>query len=177
MCSICRKFCRDTPFPFMLYGLYLGEANVLNFGQKNTISINIGDGASQCVGNKCLSKALRAGDFSSLPNGGSGGGGGTDPMKPSNIRAQDVTNTTATITWKEASADPPDVSYAVNCVQGTGTSCDDPGVTVSGIPHKVQTATVTGLSPGTAYECWVKMVSTILNDHCSTDPATFTTTQ
>lgn len=170
------SFVKDTPFPFMLYGLYLGEANVLNFGQKNTISINIGDGASQCVGNKCLSKALRAGDFSSLPNGGSSGGG-TDPMKPSDVRAQDITNTTVTITWKDASADPPDVSYVVNCVQGTETKCDDSGVSVSGIAQKVETATVTGLSPGTAYECWVEMKSTILNNHCSKDPARFTTTQ
>lgn len=169
------SFFEDTPFPFVLSQLYLGEANILNFGRKNIISINIGDGASQCVGNKCVSKALRAGDVDAAQKASGGSGGADDPMSPSNVKAKDVSNITATITWKDASADPPDVSYTVNCVQGTTTKCEDNGIEVSNIPHKVETATVTGLLPNTTYECWVKMVSTILNTRCSKDPATVTT--
>lgn len=63
-------FVQNTPFPFELENIDMGEANVMNFGRKNTISINTGDGTSQCVGDKCVSESIRAGDFSSLPNRG-----------------------------------------------------------------------------------------------------------
>lgn len=163
--------------PLSLSNLFMGEGNILNFGRENTLSINIGDGCSQCVGEYCTSTAIKAGDFGSLPpSDGGGGGGNNDPMAPSDIDGEVKSSTSMSVTWKDADASPPDVSYTVNCVPGTDTACSDKGVEVKGIKPKIEKAVVNGLQAGTAYECWVALESQILSEHCSQTSVALTTT-
>jgi len=161
-----------------LKNLSIGEGNIINMGTGNTLSINIGDGSSQCIGDECSSSSTRVGNFSSLPSnagGGNGGGSDEDPMKPSELAVESTTGTSAVITWKDATASPSDQTYTVNCVLGSDTKCRDNGVRVEKIPPKTQKATVTGLAPGTSYECWVESLSVTLNNFCSENPVSITT--
>jgi len=158
-----------------LSDLYLGLGNVINLGTNNILSINIGDGASQCVGDGCTAEATRSGNFSALPDDGAGSS--DDPMKPAKLDVDVTSSTSTVITWEDASASPPDAAYTVNCVLGSeDTECTDKGVKVKGIKGGVQKATITGLSPGTDYSCWVQLNSVILNDHCSATAVVVSTT-
>ena len=162
--------------PIELRDLYFGLGSVVNLGQQNKLSINIGDGASQCVGMNCRCEGTRAGNFSALPSDASSSS--NDPMAPSKLDVADdlTTPTSVVITWEDASASPPDQSYTVNCVPGSDTDCfDKGGVRVQKIKGGAQKTTVKGLSPGTEYSCWVQLNSVILNDHCSQDPVIVTT--
>lgn len=172
----------SVEYPLTLLNLSLGEGNILSFGKGNVLSINIGDGASQCIGDQCSSSSVRSGNFSFLPSSGGSNGSGSngdgdsnDPMAASDVAAEATSATSALVTWKDADASPPDQSYTVICVPGSNTSCNDEGVSVTNIARGTESATVTGLSPGSSYECWVKMVSVILSDHCSAKPASVTT--
>lgn len=161
--------------PISLSNLYMGQANVVNFGRGNTLSINIGDGASQCVGDKCSSKSVRTGDIDALPKDPNAPAGDGDPKKPSKVEEEAVTANSVSLTWKDADAAPPDAKYSVNCVEGSDTKCEDEGKKVKDLDPKVETATVDGLSSGTEYECWVKLSSTILNENCAEEPLKITT--
>ena len=56
----------DVDSPFMtLRNLQFGEGNIVNVGDNNVISINIGDGASQCIGDECSSVASKRTEYAS----------------------------------------------------------------------------------------------------------------
>jgi hypothetical protein len=97
------------------------------------------------------------------------------PDEATNVSEVSVSNTTATISWADGAEGNPTETYTVKCVvEDGGTSCTQAGENVTDIARGTQEGTVTGLTPNTAYHCYV-IASNSVDDVCSTEYASVKT--
>jgi len=89
-----------------------------------------------------------------------------------NVSVVSISNTTITVSWTDGSEGNPTEIYTVNCVGGSTSSCTQAGENVTGISRGTEQGTVTGLTPGTQYKCWV--VATNAAGSVCSDPVTET---
>ena len=93
------------------------------------------------------------------------------PGNPTNLAANEVTATSATITWTDGSPGFPEETYTVRCFEGETEDCKstDFAGEVTGIPRGVEEGTVAGLEPGTEYSCFVLAVNEVAPDGICSD--------
>jgi len=77
-------------------------------------------------------------------------------LRPTLVAASKVTATSATITWQDSIFDSKDTSYSVISKEGEAQCTSGGGISVTGIPRYVQSATVVGLEKDVLYTCWVE---------------------
>lgn len=77
-------------------------------------------------------------------------------LRPTQVAANKVMATSAKITWKDSLFDSKDTRYSVICKEGEAQCTSGGGISVTGIPRFVESATVTGLKKDVLYTCWVE---------------------
>lgn len=98
------------------------------------------------------------------------------PGAPTAVAAPSLSATTVTLTWSDGAAAVPRQTLAVKCV-ASGAACSAPGVGFNAtVDYGVQTGTVTGLTQGTPYSCYVVASNIVASASCSAAVAVTTYT-
>lgn len=76
-------------------------------------------------------------------------------FQATSLTTNQLNTSTVTVSWVDGAAAKPDETYALKCVLGDSCSAPGQGSAATNITRGTQLASVTALTPGTAYKCYV----------------------